>query len=80
MSNHGIEAALKSCTSLSSATAFEAQVEGHAFLVVNVPGVTTFARSRRPKRPDGWAEWSSYGRTTFRGRCSVMSSGDACGR
>ena len=24
-------------------TAFEARVEGHAFLVVNVPGVTTFA-------------------------------------
>ena len=77
VSNHGIEAALKSCTSLSSATAFEARVEGHAFLVVNVPGVTTFALDRAaPQASDGWAEWSSYGRTTFRGRCSVMSSGD----
>ena len=45
-------------------------------LVVNVPGVTTFALIRRPQASDGWAEWSSYGRTTFRGRCSVMSSGD----
>ena len=51
VSNHGIEAALKSCTSLSSATAFEARVEGHAFLVVNVPGVTTFALDlAAPKR------------------------------
>ena len=44
--------------------------------MVNVPGVTTFALISPPPLSDGWAEWSSYGRTTFRGRCSVMSSGD----
>lgn len=72
ISTHGVEAALARCTSISTATAFEALTEGHRFLVVNIPGETSFAYD---VSTETWAEWTSYGRTTFRGCCSVLSDG-----
>ncbi len=77
VSNHGVEAALKRCTSISAVTAFEVRSEGHAFYVVNIPGVTTFALDLASPTPPGWAEWTSYGKTTFRCECAILSAGVA---
>lgn len=72
ISTHGVEAALARCTSISTATAFEALTEGHRFLVVNIPGQTSFAFD---VSTETWAEWTSYDRATFRGCCSTISGG-----
>ena len=58
-------------------TAFEVRSEGHAFYVVNIPGVTTFALDLASPTPPGWAEWTSYGKTTFRCECAILSAGVA---
>lgn len=72
ISNHGVEAALTRCTSIADATAYEARIEGHVFLVVVIPGQTAFAYDVSTQ---SWAEWTSYGRDVFRGRLGLLYDG-----
>lgn len=69
ISNFGIEEKLKACTTPSLIQAFAATVEGHAFLVVNIPGQGSFAYDAASTE---WAEWRSYGLDQFRVTCSTM--------
>lgn len=69
VSTHGIEAALRRCTDLASATAFEAPIEGHKFYVLAIPGEGSFAYDVATQQ---WSEWDTYGAMTFRGGCAIQ--------
>lgn len=72
ISTHGIEHRLSLCSDLAAATAFTVTFAGHPFYVLNIPGQGSFAYDFSTKE---WAEWASYGRTTFRGAWGVMNQG-----
>ena len=74
ISEHGIEESLRRCTDLGSATAFLASFDGHPFYVLNIPGEGSYTYD---VSTGTWAEWSSYGRTTFRAQCAVIDGGVA---
>ncbi len=67
ISTPAIDAFLSRCADISLATAIEVPTEGRSFYVLNIPGVTTVAYDVREKT---WAEWSSYGKDTFRIQCA----------
>lgn len=67
ISTPAIDAFLARCADISLATAVEVPMEGRSFYVLNIPGVTSVAYDVREKT---WAEWSSYGETTFRVQCA----------
>lgn len=71
ISDHGIEDKLRQCATISAATAVAVSVDGHGFYVLNLPGVGSYAFDVASK---AWAEWQSYGQTTF--RCAVAASVD----
>jgi hypothetical protein len=68
VSTHGVEARLRQCTAIADVTAFGCSLDGHLFYVINIPGETTFAYD---VSAGNWAEWTSYGLTTFRSRSAV---------
>lgn len=73
VSDHGVEDKLRRCTNLAGCTAFGVVIEGHAWYVLNIPGVGSMAYDVAGK---GWAEWTSFGRTpaVFRG-CTAQQVG-----
>jgi hypothetical protein len=74
VSNHTVEEKLRLCDDIASCTAFTAQIDGHGFYVVNIPGQGSYALGAAG---GGWGEWQSYGRDTFRIACGLMSGGEA---
>lgn len=70
VSTHGIDAMLAQCEDIESCTAFAAYAEGHAWYVLNIPGVGTVAYDAAGPNGAQWAEWSSLGRETFRVQCA----------
>lgn len=77
ISNFGIEERLKACTTPSTIQVFSVTVEGHAYLVVSIPGQGSFAYDAASTE---WAEWRSYGQDRFRAACAAMYGATAyCG-
>lgn len=74
VSDPGVADALQACTTPADITAYTVGFGGHLFYVVNIPGQTTFAYDVTTKL---WGEWTSDGRTTFRGACALMIDGAA---
>lgn len=72
ISTHGIEEALSQATTPSEIFAYAAGWDAHPQYVLTIPGVATFAYDVSTSE---WAEWQSYGRATFRGRCGIVSYG-----
>lgn len=75
VSTHGIEDALRRCTTISATTAIAFTFEGHPFYVLNIPGQGSFAYDVAGGPNGEWAEWESYGRTVFRGRVAAQIDG-----
>ena len=86
VSSSSIEDKLRQCDDVSDCTALNATFEGHEFYVLNVPGVGTYAydASRIGTQAGAygdsysrgeWSEWSSFGRSQFRGRCALSVDG-----
>lgn len=69
ISTHSIEAAIESCATIASATAYPVWFGGHSFYVLNLPGVGTFAYDISTGK---WGEWTSYGQTGFIPSCSMI--------
>lgn len=74
VSTHGIEDAIGRCGDPSAITAYATGFDGHPQYVLNLPGIATFAFD---VSTGTWAEWQSYGRDVFRGRCGIIVSGTA---
>ena len=72
VSTFGIEERLRKCASIGDASALSFTVDGHAFYLLNIPGEGSFAFDVSSGQ---WAEWQSYGRKTFRGRCALTKGG-----
>lgn len=72
VSDHGIEEKLRRCTNVAACTAFTAVIEGHAWYVLNIPGIGSFAYDVSTSL---WAEWKSFNHTTFRGCASATVDG-----
>lgn len=72
ISTHGVEHRLALCEHLEQVTAFPPTFAGHPFYVLNIPGQGSFAYDFSTKE---WAEWASYGRSTFRGAWGVTVNG-----
>lgn len=70
ISTNGIEARIKRAS--GALTAFSVYFEGHAVYVLNIPGEGSFGYDASNRN---WAEWRSYGKATFRARCSVLVGG-----
>ena len=86
ISTSSIEDKLRQCANIGGCTAIVATFEGHEFYVLNVPGIGSYAYDiSRVGTVQGaygdsaargeWCEWSSYGRTTFRGRVAAFWNG-----
>ena len=85
ISSSAMEDRLRQCTNIAACTAFTATFEGHELYVLNIPGVGSYAYdASRSGQGTGlaaaagrgeWAEWQSWGRTGFRGRCSMNVGG-----
>jgi hypothetical protein len=86
ISSSSIEDKLRQCADLAGCSAIVATFEGHEFYVLNVPGIGSYAYDiSRIGTAAGaygdsyergeWCEWSSYGRTQFRGRVSTVFQG-----
>lgn len=74
VSDHGIEERLRRCTDLAACTAFGAVIDGHSFYVLNIAGQGSFCHDVE-NADKGWSEWTSFGRTVFKARCSVLVDG-----
>lgn len=72
ISDHGVEAKLRQCTNSAACTAWATTFEGHDFYILNIFGVGTVAYDVSAK---DWFDWSSYGRTGFRGRVAAAIDG-----
>ena len=86
ISSSSIEDKLRQCADLGGCTGFTVTFEGHEFYVLNVPGVGTYAYdcSRIGTQAGAygdsysrgeWGEWTSFGRTQFRGACALSLDG-----
>jgi hypothetical protein len=86
VSSSSIESKIRQCANLAGITSWVATFEGHEFYVINLPGVGTYAydASRLGETIGGygqsasrgqWAEWTSYGRPTFRGQVCASRTG-----
>ncbi len=74
ISTSTIEERLRLCDDIAGATAFPVVIDGHTLAGWNIPGQGTFVYGVQGR---GWAEWSSYGRDTFRVNCGAVSEGEA---
>jgi hypothetical protein len=74
VSTHAIDQRLRLCTTPSAITAFTVSWDGHEFIAWTIPGQGTFAYHVESRQ---WAEWTSYGRTTFRCGTAQMVDGTA---
>ena len=73
ISTHGIEEKLQQSGNMADANCFVFTLAGHAFYVLHVPNVGTYAYD--VSRPDAeWVEWTSYGRAAFRGLSGIRAS------
>ena len=86
ISSSSIEDKLRQCGDIGACTAFTATFEGHEIYVLNVPGVGSYAydASRIGTQAGAygdsyargeWSEWTSFGRSMFRGRCALAVDG-----
>lgn len=70
VSTNGIETRIRKAT--GTIVALVAIWEGHSVYVLNIPGQGSYGYDAATQN---WAEWQSYGRTTFRGSCSLQYLG-----
>jgi hypothetical protein len=73
ISTFSLEERLKSCSAIGQVTALAISLEGHSFYLLNIPGQGSFAFDIASGQ---WAEWASWGRDVFRGRCVVSAGGE----
>jgi len=74
VSTHGIEESLRKCSTIEDCTGFYVTFDGHSFYVLGIPDQATYAYDVATQE---WAEWTSYGRDTFRVTSCVMVDGQA---
>lgn len=72
VSTHGVEAMIKMAADITTCHAYLVSYAGHAFYVLNIPGVTTFAYDVAMSQ---WSEWTSYDQANFIASCGVMING-----
>ena len=63
VSTSAVERLIRQTTDAASITLIPAVVDGHSFLLLNIPGVCTQAYD---VGNDRWSEWASFGLDTFR--------------
>jgi hypothetical protein len=72
ISNHGVEQRLRQCQAIEDVRCGTLAHDGHTFLLVTIPGQGTFTYDAATQQ---WAEWQSYGQTTFRGVDPLVING-----
>jgi hypothetical protein len=88
ISSSSIEDKIRQCATPGAMSALVMTFEGHEFYVLNIPGVGSFAydisRVGTQAQAYGssyergeWQEWTSWGRTQFRGQVAGMMAGVA---
>jgi hypothetical protein len=88
ISSSSIEDKMRQCAKPGAMNAIVLTFEGHEFYVLNIPGIGSFAydisRIGTQAQAYGdsyergeWQEWSSFGRTQFRGQVGCMLNGVA---
>lgn len=74
MSTNGIEELIRSVSDVSKITAFPLIQDGHAFYVLNLPDVGTYAYDFSTGK---WCEFASHGEPQFRISCGTIYEGEA---